>query len=177
MLIKNKRREIKIEDLEALVQGFDEDIAENLRDFIYKHKHEIAEKEQEEKNAFGHFRKLNIPKEALDSEVHESPHCHQLKFGKDGYSEENTWYMDWHSEINVDWEATTLLDVLKSIEKESGCKIVKFGYNNEYNYANKNNKISFGKIYGECNLDECCDDFNLQLSNGNYYHLFFCEAK
>jgi hypothetical protein len=173
MLSKNKGREIKIEDLEALVQGFDEDIAENLRNFIYNYKYEMAEKEQEEKNTFGHFRKLNIPKEVLDSEVYESPHCYQLKFGKH-YTEKDQWYMDWQSEIDVDWGAKTLLDVLKSIEKESGCKIVKFGYNEEYDRAKK---ISFGKIYGTCTLDECCDDFNLQLSNGNYYHLFFCEAK
>jgi len=205
-LFNRKPKQIKIEDLEVLVYGNDLDIAERLRDFIADYKQEIKDIEDEETKIFKHFLSLGIPKDALLSPVRESPNCNKLIFSKDDYSEKEYWHCiyDWDTDIDVDWSAKNLLEVLVSIEKESKQTIINFGLSNnciddldnftyddywtddegscdnsdyESDYADKDNNIVFGKIKGEGSLDECCDPFNLQLSDGNYYHLYFCENK
>jgi hypothetical protein len=205
-LFNRKPKQIKIEDLETLVYGNDLDIAKRLRDFIADYKQEIKDIDDEEVKAFQHFSSLGIPKEALLSPVRESPNCNKLVFSKDDYSEKEYWHCvyDWDTNIRVDWSAENLLEVLASIEKESKQTIINFGLSNnciddlddftyddywtddeenndnsdyKSDYADKDNNIVFGKIKDEVSLDECCDSFNLQLSNGNYYHLYFCENK
>ncbi len=134
------------------------------------------------KEAESHFIKLGIPKEALDSEIIEDGNCNQLIYGKcySYYGAKEEWYLDYNCSISTGWDSKTLLDILIAIETNSNKRIVKFGLckNNEFSsYADKHNKVMFRKIPKSVCLDEDKDQFNLQLDDGRYFHLYFCESK
>lgn len=173
---------IAIEDLEGLLKENDSETANALRNYIYKYKKEIADEEEKEKLTLEHFKSLGIPEDALYSEVEDDINCQRLEFGlhKFSHSGKPEWYLDYGASLWIpSWDCETLLDVLVSIEEETNQQIVKFGLMDSYDYADKENQgnVRFGKIDGEVCLSECDDSFNLKLSDGRYFHLYFCESK
>lgn len=173
---------ITIEDLEELLKENDSETANALRNYIHHYKKEIADEEEKEKLTLEHFKSLGIPEEALYSEVRDDINCQRLEFGLDTFSHSSKpeWYLDYNAELWIpSWDCETLLDVLAAIEEETNQQIVKFGLMDTYYYASKENqgKVLFGKIKGKVCLSECEDSFNLKLSDGRYFHLYFCESK
>lgn len=173
---------ITIEDLESLLKEKDSETANALRNFIYNYKKERADEEEKEQLTLEHFKSLGIPESALYSEVRDDINCQRLEFGLHIFSHSRTpeWYLDCNAELWIaSWDCETLLDVLVAIEEETKQQIVKFGLMDTYYYASKENqgKVLFGKIKGEVYLSECEDSFNLKLSDGRYFHLYFCESK
>lgn len=155
---------------------------------LYKSLEKINKKYWSEINSFKNgyrerfINELGIPKVALKCKVYDSPNCDRISFGREHtYDKEDHWYLDYskgHSlGIDVSWDAEDFLDILISIEEESKHKIVKIGFNDRYGYADENNNIVFEKIENRVSLGEDGDSFNIQLDDGNYYHLYFCESK
>jgi len=122
------------------------------------------------------FNKLGISDEALNSKVYDSPNCDRLLFSISKDSTNDGWYLDYDLGLDIDWGVKTLLDVLKEIEKVSKSKIFSFGLN-KYDYADNNGFLTSVKVNRSVSLSECGDSFNLQLGDGNFYHLYFCESK
>ena len=171
---------LTLDELEKLIKLNAEDCKKTLIDFVNKYKKENKRKKAKAFSLNKHFKSLGLNDKDLNSIVEDSPHCYQLVFGKENsFSKNDEWYMTWDVNIDISWDAKTLLDVLKEIEKNSKKKIVKFGFSSYSDYTDEEGKIAFYEIEEDetLNLSECDDTFNLQLSDGSYYHLFFCEAK
>lgn len=181
-LFNKKPRKITLEELEELLKEKDSDTGSALRTYIYNYKKEIANEEEKEKLALEHFKGLGIPEEALYSEIHDDINCQRLEYGIDNWNFDGKprWYLDCQASLWISpWDCNTLLDVLVAIENETNQRIVKFGLDDLNRYATNDGKgrVHYGKIKRRVYLSECNDSFNLKLSDGRYFHLYFCESK
>lgn len=164
---------VGIKDLEELLKLDGDECKGVLKYYINNYYKEQEEEKKEMQRILNRYMALGIPEKALYSKVRETANCEALIFNE----KDKEWKLDCEKEIPISWSSDNLLEVLLEIEEKSKSKIVRFGSDDVMDFADSFLNVYFGKVSENVYLDEGWDSFNLQLENGEYYHLYFDESK